>query len=162
MTSFFFVIVTLLTADTLSHYFFGVDIIRKADQGKNQGFLLILVLIGFIAILFNTFTTLRFVKIIFIDLNAKTISFRNMLTKNTKVFSFTDFDGYYDITKTTASGYTYKEILLMKDNKMVEKISQYFYRNFDELVDSVRDVNSLGIFDYGFQERIRMLLGLKI
>jgi hypothetical protein len=162
MTSIFFVIVTILAADTLSHYFFGVDIIRKADEGKNQGFLLLLVLAGFVAILFNVFTTLRFVKVILIDTNTKTISFKNILTKNTKVFLIKNFDGYYNITKTTAQGYTYKEILLIKDGKLVEKISQYFYRNYDELADPIQEVNSLGVFAYGFQERIRMLLGLKI
>jgi hypothetical protein len=159
--TFFFLMVTILAVDTTSSYFFSFNIIRKADTGKNQGFLLLIVLTAFFIFLFRALIILKLYKITFIDLRIKTIGFKNVLTRKTKVYSIKNFDGYYDAIKMSNFG-SHKEILFVQNNKVINIISSAYNSNYIDLLNSLSNINYLGKLDYNFQNKIDMFLNKEL
>ncbi len=158
---FFLVILTILATDTTSSYFFSFDITQKVNKGKNQGFLLLLVLSAFVIFLLRALMILNLYKITFIDNQNKTISFKSILTSRKRQYSIKNFDGYYDAIKKTSFG-SHKEILFIQNNKVINIISSQYNSNFKDLLSSVSDMNYLGRLDYNLQDKINMFLNKEI
>jgi hypothetical protein len=156
-----FLVLTALAADTLSSYFFSYDIIRKTDVGIHRGFLVLLVLICFILWFFRVLLVLRFITVVSVDNFNDTFSFKNILTRKVKVILKKDLDGYFDVIKRSSGGST-KEILLMKNRKVVGIFSDEYYSNYNELAGCMSDANYLGRLDYNFQDKLRMFLNKEI
>jgi len=159
--TFFFVIVTILAADTTWSYFFSFDIIRKAHTGKNHGFLLLIVLTAFFIFLLRALIILKLYKITSIDINNKTVCFKNIFTRRTRVYLIKNFDGYYDAIKKANFG-SHKEILFIQNNKVINIISSRFNSNYKDLLSSISDMNYNGRLEYNFQDKINMFLNKEI
>jgi hypothetical protein len=155
--TFFFLIVTILAADTTSSYFFSFDFIGKADAGKNNGFLLLLVLTAFLIFFFRALTIIKLYKITFIDVNNKTVSFKNVFTRRTKTYSIKNLDGYYDAIKSSNFG-SHKEILFIQNNKVVSIISSAYTSNYNDLSNNLSNIKYLGRLDYNFHDKLNMFL----
>jgi hypothetical protein len=158
---FFFLMVTILAVDTTSSYFFSFNIIRKAEKGKNQGFLLLIVLIAFFIFLFRALIILKLYKITFIDISNKTVRFKNILTRRTRLYSIKNFDGYYDAIKMSNFG-SHKEILFVQNNKVINIISSSYNSNYNDLLNNLSNINYLGRLDYNFQDKINMFLNKEL
>ena len=142
-------------------YFFDVELISQ-EEGKHTGVLLLFVCCVFLFFQFATFILLKFAKVITIDNQNNSISFMNLLTRKKETFSFDEVDGYYEAIKKTQYGEHYKVLLVMKDNKVLGKISQYYYCNFSGLCDSIKTIKFLGEIKYSPKENFKMLFGKAI
>lgn len=92
-------------------------------------------------VLINSFR--RYAFLIKIDPDNKSISFRNIFTFQTKVYDFSEFDGYFD-TLINSKGGTYTSIYLIKDKKAEKIITGMYYENIYELKAGLDSIKYLG------------------
>jgi hypothetical protein len=92
----------------------------------------------------------------------KTISFKNLFTRRTKVYSFQDFDGYITTKLWHKQWNENKTICLIKNGRVARKIDNFFYSNVDELQDGLKDMQYLGFKDMGFVNSWKVLFNQPI
>lgn len=101
---------------------------------------------------FVVFSLCNTVKTICIDTSEKTISFKKTLINKTKIYSFTDFDGFSDITVKHNLGKSsykdYKAIGLIKELSTAETIDSYYYSNFNELREGLKKLPYVASTDF--------------
>ena len=158
---FFFLTLTILTADTTLSYFLSYDIIPKTDRGKNQGTLLLIGLFSFTIFLLRILIILKLYKSVSIDNANKTICFKNILTRQMKLYSMTDFDGYNDSIRNSTYG-SHKEILFVQNNIITCIISSEYNSNYNELLSAIKEINYLGTFDYNILDKVGMLFNRRM
>lgn len=159
--TFFFLVMTILAADTTASYFFSFDIIPKADRGKNKGFLLFFVLIVFFVFLLRVLTRVKLYKLVSINEMNKTISLKNILTRHEQTLSFAEIDGYYDSVRSSSYG-SHKEVLFIKNDKVISIISNEYNANYKDLLNSLSDLKYFGTLDYNLQDKTAMLFNKQI
>jgi len=103
-----------------------------------------------------------FVKKIIINPIDKTIRFQNLVTRQIKSYSFSDFDGFLDTTIEHRGMGFYKTIGLIKNKKVVGYIDSFFYSNFDELRNELKSINYLGTKNFKQWEKIKFYFGIQI
>jgi hypothetical protein len=98
----------------------------------------------------------REANIISIDPLGKIISFKNIFTRRTESFSFSELSGYIDTIQRTRRS-NFKVLYIVQNKKYIKKISSAMYKNFDELLNSLNSLNSLGFRKLGLKERFQIL-----
>ena len=99
------------------------------------------------------------VKNITIDTNNKAISFQNIFTRKSKVYLFSDFDGFINTAIPHDNLiYPYNTIGLVKGKRIIRRIDKYYYSNIDELKSGLCEIKNLGDIKFNFWERVKMLL----
>jgi hypothetical protein len=97
------------------------------------------------------------VTISFEDKDLRTISFKNIFSRQTRTYNFGDLDGFIR-TKLWHRQYSEnKTLFLIKGGKVVKKIDNFFYSNVDELEKGLKDLPYLGYIPIGFVNSLRVL-----
>ena len=127
----------------ISVYFLNGQIIKRGTLKPYQSLLFVGL---FILILFYVCRALILAAMIVnIDSDALTISFRNILTRQYRIYLFKDFDGYID---TLAFNYKtadeYKVIYFVKDKKVEKILTGFYYSNMEELQEAIKPIKYLG------------------
>jgi hypothetical protein len=79
-----------------------------------------------------------------IDEEEKTIAFENIITRQTSLYNFADFDGFIDTYPVTGKGGSYKVLYLIKDKKAEKIITGFYYENIDEMQAAISSIKYLG------------------
>ena len=119
-------------------------------------YFILFLLFGFVA---TVYTLLKDTKKIEIDDNE--IRYRNWLTNVTTSYRLNELDGFAITQEITNYGLL-RTIYLVKDGKMSGKISEFFYSNFDELLNGVQKIKFLGSFNWSGIKSIKIFLVHKI
>jgi len=82
-------------------------------------------------------------KITTIDTDLKTISFKMFLLPITRTYPLDRFDGYINTVVKDKYG-EYKCFYLVKDGKLMYKMSDRFYSNIDEIYEGLSSLKDLG------------------
>jgi hypothetical protein len=96
---------------------------------------------------------------IYIDTLNKTIKFKNIITRKTRLFSFDKLDGFVDTLQRDGRMNNYKAIYLVKDKKFIARISSFFCSNYEELKTGLNDLTYLGFQDFGIIDSFKVLFG---
>ena len=123
-------------------FFLGGHIIPRGTLPPFGAIIFILVFAFLLFAISNSWTHYAFN--IKIDNDEKTISFQNVITRQTKLYNFNDFDSYFDTYPVTAKGGSYKVLYLLKDKKAEKIITGFYYQNIDELQDAISYIKYLG------------------
>jgi len=137
LTGFCFLAYGCLSAVFGSGYIFGR--IAIAQSGAVAGGIIFTLLAALLVYVFR-----RFISFIDIDTEAKTITFRNILTIHSKTYQFADLTGFFDTYSVSKSG-AYKNIYLLNQNKAEKIISGFYFANMDELQAALSGMPYLGM-----------------
>jgi hypothetical protein len=74
----------------------------------------------------------------------KTISFKNLFTRQAKTYSFQEFDGYFSTRLWHKQFNENKTLCLIKEGRVVKKIDNFFYSNVDQLQTGLEGIPYLG------------------
>ncbi len=135
---------------TTQYYFhFGIIKINIPNQ-RTYDANIIIFLLGLL--FWGTFLYLRASKITIenSDPISKTISFKNLITGQTKTYSFEELDGYITTILWHKQFKQNKTICLIRNGRVVKKIDNFIYSNVDELEKSLADLKYLGFKNMGF------------
>src|SRR5258708_1429300 len=92
------------------------------------------------------YSLLRYAFLIKIDPEARTISFRNIITFQDKTYDFDEFESYLDTFANSKSG-QYKNIYLIRGGKAEKIITGMYYENIDELQAALNSLKYLGFHE---------------
>ena len=112
---------------------------------------------GVIQILIIGIWIWRSARKVLIDRGARTITFRNLVTKKEVVYHFDELDGFVQVYLTQKNGDKIKVVYLVKDRKFCEKISGFVYSNLDELEGALASLKFLGVQRLNLAKRIAIL-----
>jgi hypothetical protein len=122
------------------------------------------VLMFFITVVFPFFIIAQMklnYKVTTIDIDSKTISFKMFILPITRTYNLNYFDGY--INTIIKDKYDeYKCFYLVKDDKMIYKMSGRFYSNIDELHDGLSSLSDLGFIKSSVSLSIKIALGKRV
>jgi hypothetical protein len=82
---------------------------------------------------------------VLIDSNARTITFRKLVSNKEVVYSFDELDGFVHVYVPQKHGDKVKVVYLVKDRKFCEKLSGSLYSNLDELEGALASLKFLGV-----------------
>jgi hypothetical protein len=99
---------------------------------------------------------------IYIDTLNKSIKFKNIITRKTRIYSFANLDGYVDTIQKDGRMNSYKVSYLVKNKKFVAKISTFFCSNYDELINGLKGLTYLGFQDFGINDNFKVLFGKEV
>jgi hypothetical protein len=142
----FFVLIILfvfmLTLALTASIFFGSKIVKIDNYPIGIAVLNVVffytVIIIFIKSLIDSVYTIN------IDEINKTIFFKSLITFRSKLYSFEEFDSYYDIITSGRAG-EYKEIHLITKVKTERIITGQFYSNLDEIQQALTSIRYNGL-----------------
>jgi hypothetical protein len=106
---------------------------------------------------FFTLLVSAYLKIITIDTIRKTVTFKNILTRQTKTYDFDSFDGLID-TFLNHRNIFYKTVAFIKDKKQVRYIDSFWVSNYDEMRQSLHGISFLGTYNFSAWKRLKFLL----
>ncbi len=98
---------------------------------------------------------------IYIDTFSKTISFRNIIINSTRIYRFDELQGYVESSYKVKGG-TERVIYLVKDDKRVERITENYYSNYDELKQGLSSINYMGVRIFYFFEHLKILFRMTV
>jgi len=99
--------------------------------------------------------------IINIDVANKTISLKGLFARK-KLYAFDQIDGYIQTEQRDGAGSTYRVIYLVKGDKYIARITNFFCSNFGELREGLSDLKYLGFKHFNIIDSFKVLLGLPI
>jgi hypothetical protein len=102
-----------------------------------------------------------YLKKITLDPMQKTISFKNLITRQTKTYDLESFDGFID-TFLNHRSISYKTVAFIKNKKMSRYIDSFWVSNYDEIRQSIQDIPFLGTYNFSTWNRIKLLLKKQI
>ena len=126
----------------ISVFFLGGHIIPRGTLPPFGAIIFILFFTTLLVAVFNSWTHYAFN--IKTDNDERTIIFQNIITRQTSLYNFNDFDSYLDTYTVTAKGGFYKVLYLLKDKKAEKIITGFYYQNIDELHDAISFIKYLG------------------
>jgi len=140
--------------EILSHY--SIIQTHKFIKLDNKSFYTASAMLFSFGFLFLFFTA-TFIKKISIDPLSDTITFRNIITRQKKIYNFSDFDGFAD-TYLTHRISSYKTIALVKDKIVLRYIDCFWVSNYDQLRLALKSMKCLGTFNFGSWKQLKLLL----
>jgi hypothetical protein len=147
----------LLFLDGLSKSLFGFGFNLRNGESSDELHNDVLLFFG-LTIFWSIILSAQ-LKNITIDLVNKTISFQNIFTRKSKVYLFSDFDGYINTAiPHDISFYPYNTIGLVKDKRILRRIDKYYYSNVDELKSGLNEIKDLGEIQFNVWGRVKMML----
>ena len=99
--------------------------------------------------------------IITIDNEKKIIQFKNAITRFTKQYDFSYFDGYL-VSSTKTALVNYKVLVLVKNKKSWKRIEGHYYSNFNEVLTSLSSMHYFGFQENIFRLNRRIILNKEI
>ena len=114
----------------------------------------VLLMSGLVLILFTGLQVWSKAWKVLIDRDARTITFRNLVSNKEVVYSFDELDGFVQVYVPQKNGEKIKVVYLVKDRKFLEKLSGSFYSNLDELEDALASLKFLGVEKLSLAKRI--------
>jgi hypothetical protein len=104
-------------------------------DSTQSNFILALLFVVILVLLILDFSLLHWdTNHIVFDPNGPSITFKQIVTNKENVYFFKDFDGVLESKQAWAGGRGGHKILyLVKDNKIIERISSVFIKNYDEI-----------------------------
>lgn len=96
-----------------------------------------------------------------IDTNLKTISFKMFILPITRTYYLDYFDGYINTIVKDKYG-DYKCFYLVKDGKLMYKMSGRFYSNIDKLHEGLSSLKDLGFIKSSVSLSIKIAFGSQI
>lgn len=93
-----------------------------------------------------------------IDTELQTITFKMFVLPIAKTYSFDYFDGYVD-TMVKDRYDDYKCVYLVKDGRLLYKMSGRFYDNIDELKQSMSSLKHMGFVKYTTSVSFKIAFG---
>lgn len=126
----------------ISVIFLGGHIIPRGTLPPFGAIIYIIVLVFFLITIINSW--IHYVFKIKIDSDERIIFFKNIITRKTTSYGFSDFDCYFDTFAKTGKGGSYKVVYLVKNNKAEKIMSGFYYSNIDELQDAVSSIKYIG------------------
>lgn len=133
-------------------FIFGLGNISLEGQIFFYGVLIILICV-YCKLLYDA-------NLITIDTEVKKIIFENKFTRIRSTNKFSDFDGKLIVYKLQR-GYT-KNYYIIKNKKVVKKISGFIYSNQKELGDALSDIKDLGAIKYSYLISWKVFFGYPI
>lgn len=99
--------------------------------------------------------------LITVDTTNKTVAFKNVLTRQTSTYYFSDFDGKLVWYEPIKGGHV-RNFYLIQNKKAIKKISGFIYSNQKELEDALADIKDLGTTNYSYWKSWKVFLGFAI
>lgn len=99
--------------------------------------------------------------LITIDTVDKTITFKNLFTRQIATYKFSDFDGkliWYEPIK----GGQVRNFYFILNKKAVKKISGFIYSNQKELEEALADMKDLGTTNYSYLKSWKVFFGFPV
>ncbi len=87
----------------------------------------------------------------------KTIYFKNLITRRSRLYNFEDFASYVDVLCSTNAG-KYKEIYLLKNHKAERVISGFCYSNIEQIMSAFASIKYDGFQPNSTRILIQILL----
>ena len=150
----------LLVVSIVSKYYFRFEIVRMQNINSFSQMLSNLIICS-ISFLFFVSQIWRDAKLITIDTDLKTISFRNRFSGITHQYNFDYFQGYVACYQSSKMGRK-RALYLINDRKYIRKISAFYYSNLGDLENSLRPMKYYGQQDFSILKSLRILLGMRI
>lgn len=95
--------------------------------------------------------------LITIDTTTRTITFTNRFTRAKSTYIFSDFDGKL-VSYKPIKGSWAKFLYLVKDERVVKKMTDFMYSNQKELEEALAEIKDLGTVKYSLIKTWKMLL----
>jgi len=153
-----FLFLSFLSGEILTHYsIFKINYFIKLDK---KGFYFVVAFVGCISLLFLALFS-AYIKTIEINQIDKKISFRNIITRQSKSYDFDEFDGIADTYLNHGSG-SYKTVGLVKDRKVIRYIDSFWVSNYDDLRLALQDLKCFGTYNFGTWKKLKLLLKLPV
>jgi hypothetical protein len=95
--------------------------------------------------------------VVTIDSFDKTISFKNVLSKKERTYSFNELDGFVDTYYKDGYQAKFNIIYLVKNDMRIEKISGYFYSNYKDLKAGLESLAYLGFREFYLFKNLKIL-----
>lgn len=99
--------------------------------------------------------------ILLIDTKLKTIKFTNRLTLISSIYYFSYFDNSMIVFEPIKGGYA-RNYYLIKNRKVIKRITGFIYSNQNELEDALQEIKSLGEVKYSYLNSTKNLFRLPI
>ncbi len=96
-----------------------------------------------------------------VDTELKTIKFKNRFTQISSSFLFDSFDGYFIYNEPSKTGQI-KNLFLIKNKKIIKKISSFIYSNHSEIEKSLFPIKPLGVIEFSYWKSFKIFLRLQI
>jgi hypothetical protein len=149
-----------LLVSAISQYYLDTTIFKISMQTPREAYVqMTLFILAFI--LFSS-VFIYGANAIHIDTLNKTIKFKNIITRRTRLYSFSSLDGFVDTVQRDGRMSSYKVSYLVKDKKFIARISRFFCSNYDELRNGLSDLTYLGYQDFGMIDSFKVLFGKDI
>jgi hypothetical protein len=148
---------SFLAVCAITQYYFNLTIV-KVDVHSHRAFNAQLIAFLIACLIFGTFLSFRASSI---EINSqgilKTIAFKNLFTRKTKVFPFQQFDGYITTKLWHRQFNENKTLCLIKQGRIVKKIDNFIYSNIDELQEGLKHMPYLGFKEMGIVNSWKVL-----
>lgn len=146
-----------------TQFYFDYKII-KIDISSQRGYNGFMIIIGIACIIFGGILYFRasLITIDCEDKDLKTISFKNLFSRQKRTYNFTELDGFIK-TKLLHKQFSENNTLfLIKEGKVAKVIDNFFYSNVDELENALKDLPYLGFKPMNFANYWRFFFGQRI
>lgn len=107
--------------------------------------------------LISSLNILLKMKSITIDKHLKTITLKNYLTGYKRQYTIKELDGYSE----SSWGKGFKSIIFFKNKTRIEKVSNIYILNFNEILKGLEKINNLGIDSTSIIERTKDFFRIK-
>ncbi len=153
----FWIILSIIFLLFLGETYYLYSRFINIQRGEIHRDVIITLVILFGFLLFASLWLKTSATIIAINTDQNTITFTSYFTKNTKTYSFNDFDGYIQTVDFNSKTRTqYKILCLLQDKVIIRKISGSFYSNIEELQEGLKLLNDLGFEKFGIAKKLKI------
>ena len=153
----FLIILSIIIFLFVGEVYYLYSRIINIQRGEIHSDVIISLIIIFVFLLFVSLWLKTSATIITINTDENTITFTNFFTKNTKTYSFSNFDGYIQTVDINSKTRTqYKVLCLLKDKVIIRKISGSFYSNIEELQEGLKSLNDFGFEKFGIVKKLKI------
>lgn len=154
---------TFLTICSITQYYFAFTII-KMDIPNQSSFNFFMVLHSMTCLFFGLILSYRAGSISISCQNgfSKSISFKNLFTRQIKTYSFEELDGYITTRLWHKQINDNRTLCLIKEGRVIRKIDNFFYSNLGELEKGLEDLKYLGFKRMGIANSWKVLFNQPI
>ncbi len=94
-----------------------------------------------------------------VEIDHDKIKYINWFTKKVITYQIDQMDGFVSTDEETRLGNSYKTIFLVVDNRLLGRISEFNYANFDELNKKISELPFLGYQSNSNIKTLKIMLG---
>ena len=142
MTGLLFLATIFFIYVLISVVFFGGNIVPRGTLPSYGAIIFVALLLLILASIIKSWTTYAYD--IEINTDDRTIFFKNIFSRRTTLYNFSDFDGYFDTFVIAPKVDNYKVVYLIKDNRVEKIMTGFYYSNIDNLQDAISSLKYFG------------------